>query len=154
MSNVDRIRRIAAELGVEVIIPHEASIEDAMVMQSGGGLCHFATGNIYVSSWGTRMLSDKELSFLVAHEKGHSLNKGLHTSLAATGKVADLLRIELEADAYAVRLTGQRMAGITMLWKASTDVIGMQYERKVRIALWATQLVAQIIPRSFCMLLR
>jgi len=153
MSNVERISRIAAELNTEVVVVEEGSWGEILYAHTGGGGYIFRDDIIVVMEGQVADFTDEEVRFLIAHEMGHRAHKDGHLAVMELvghrkASFKAMARIELEADSYAIAaIGGGRMAGISVLLKASRNVIA-PLPVVIRPVIWAIQLIAQIIPRA------
>ncbi len=100
----ERIRRLAAQLEIGNLQIAKEGFEQAVIAAGGGAACT-ATG-VVVAPQTLEGFSDKEVLFILAHEAGHSHYWESHFQVAVHGDLAQKLMIEIEADAFALRLTG------------------------------------------------
>jgi Zn-dependent protease with chaperone function len=147
----ERIRRLAAELEIGNLQIAKEGFQEAIIMAAGGAAC--TASSIIVAPMALSGFSDKEVSFILAHEMGHAANWKRHYQVTMEGDLAEKLLIELEADAYALRLTGiSPWIGVNMVFKAIAGAIAIQ-PKPMWPRLWALYTIYQILPRAVAMLL-
>jgi hypothetical protein len=147
----ERIRRLAAQLEIGNLQIAKEGFQEAVITAGGGAACT-ATG-VVVAPEALKGFSDKEVSFILAHEMGHAKNWERHYQVTMDGDLAQKLMIEIEADAFALRLTGiSPWTGVKLLTRVIDTAISVQ-PKPLWPRLWVIYGIYQILPRAVAMFL-